>query len=92
MMQFKSCDQLRQNKELVTTDKDHQLRVGWIAMQVGNIVHVGYEENVPLTGRIIGPLAPWRCALGDSESCACKHQNKWRKLKRDFHLRILSVI
>ena len=56
---FKSCDELRQNKVLVATYKDHQLRIGWIAMQVGNIVHIGYEEDVPLLiGKIIGPLAP----------------------------------
>jgi len=46
MMLLKSVDQLRQNKELVATYKDHQLRIGWIAMQIGNIVHIGYEEDV----------------------------------------------
>lgn len=70
---LKSCDQLRQNKELVATYEDHQLRIGWIAMQVGNIVHIGYAEDVSLlTGRIIFPFAPWGRALGDGENCTCQ--------------------
>jgi hypothetical protein len=72
MMLLKSGDQLRQNKELVATDKDDQLRIGWIAVQTGNIVHIRYAEVVsPLTGRIVGPLTPWRGALGHSESQNC---------------------
>ena len=43
----KSRDQLRQNKELVATYEDHQLRIGWIAVQIGNFVHSGYAEDDP---------------------------------------------
>src|ERR1700757_3946398 len=47
---------------------------------------VSYAEVVSLlTGRIIGPLTPWRGALGYSESCACKSQKKGQELKRHFH-------
>jgi len=55
-------------------------------MQVGNIVHIGYAEDISLlAGRIIDTLAPWGGALGYSESCACKGQKKGQELKRHFH-------
>src|ERR1700740_159924 len=52
-------DQLRQYKHLVSSDKDDQSSTSRFAVDVRNIVYIGYTEFVPsLSGGIVCSFAP----------------------------------
>jgi hypothetical protein len=68
MMLLKSGDQLRQNKKkLVATDKDDQLRIGWIAVpcRSGTLSTSGTRKSYPFVPEeSLAPLLPMEGCFG----------------------------
>jgi hypothetical protein len=59
MLPLEGCDQLRQDKELIATDKNDELRLTGISVDIGDIVDIVYMEDIALVScRIICSLAP----------------------------------
>jgi hypothetical protein len=45
MLLLEGCDKLRQDKELISTDKNDELRFTRISVDIGDIVDIGYMET-----------------------------------------------
>src|ERR1700756_4684564 len=81
-------DQLRQYKELVSSDKDDQSSIRRVPVDVRNIVYIGYMEFVPSLGsEIVCSFAPGWNGLGIGRCRACNGEKHQQRRTRQLHIR-----
>src|ERR1700741_2976135 len=81
-------DQLRQYKELVSSNKDGQSSIRRVPVDVRNIVYIGYTEFVPsLSNGIVCSFAPGWNGLGIGRCRACNGEKHQQRRMRQLHIR-----
>jgi hypothetical protein len=73
MFLFELCDQGRHREEVVAADAEHELRIGNVAVEIGQVVHLENRKLEATVGSIVVlAVLPGWIDFGLGASCAAK--------------------